>query len=63
MTIVRAIKSVAGAGRDPVASLLKDEGAFKKWLNRLADALKGLAGMAVKALSAIVGIVVGAALF
>ena len=38
----------------------KDEGALKKWLDRLADALKRLAGKAVEALPAIVGSVVGA---
>ena len=40
----------------------KDEGALKKWLDRLANALKRLAGKSVEALSAIVGSVVGAIL-
>ena len=40
----------------------KDEGVLKKWLDRLADALKRLAGKAVEALPAIVGSVVGAIL-
>ena len=35
---------------------------MKIWLNRLADALKRLAGKAIKALPAIVGSVVGAIL-
>ena len=40
----------------------KDEGALKKWLDRLANALKRLAGKSVEALCAIVGSVVGAIL-
>ena len=40
-------------------SLPKDEGIFKKWLDRLADALKRLAGKAIEALPAILGTVVG----
>ena len=40
----------------------KVEGILKKWLDRLADALKRLAGKAVEALPAIVGSVVGAIL-
>ena len=40
----------------------KDEGVFKKWLDRLADALKRLSGKAAEALPAIVGNVVGAIL-
>ena len=40
-----------------------NEGVLKKWLDRLADALKRLAGKAAEALPAIVGsIVVGAIL-
>ena len=42
--------------------LPKDEGTFNNWLNRLANALKRLAGKAVEALSAIVRSVVGAIL-
>ena len=38
----------------------KDEGALKKWLNRLADALKKLAGKTFQALPAIIGSVAGA---
>ena len=40
----------------------KDKEALKKWLDRLADALKRLAGEAVEALPATVGSVVGAIL-
>ena len=39
-----------------------DEGALKRWLNGLADALKRLARKAIEALPAIVGSVVGAIL-
>ena len=37
-----------------------EKGTLKKWLDRLADALKRLAGKAAEALPAIVGSVVGA---
>ena len=40
----------------------KGEGALKKWLDRLANALKRLAGKAIELLPAIVGSVVGATL-
>lgn len=36
-------------------SLPKDKRSLKKWLNKLADALKTLAGKAIEALSAIAG--------
>ena len=42
--------------------LPKDEETLNNWLNRLANALKRLAGKAVEALSAIVRSVVGAIL-
>ena len=42
--------------------LPKDEGTLNNWLNRLANALKRLAGKAVETLSAIVRSVVGAIL-
>ena len=62
-TIVLAITGVFGGGSggagDPPS---KDKGALKKWLDRLADALKRLAGNAVEALPAIVGSAVGAIL-
>ena len=62
-TIVLAIAGVfGGGGRWAGGSPPKDEGILKKWLDRLPDALKRLAGKAVEALSAIVGSVVGAIL-
>ena len=59
-TIVLAITGVFEVGGGGVTSPLKDEGALKTWLNRLADALKRLAEKTVEGLSAIVGSVVGA---
>ena len=61
-TIVFAITGVFGGGGGAGGSPPKDEGVLKKWLNRLADALKRLAGKAVEALSAIVGSVLDAIL-
>ena len=62
-TIVLAITGVFGGGEaETGGSPPKDEGVLKKWLDRLADALKRLAGKAVEALAAIVGSVVGAIL-
>ena len=61
-TIVLAITGVFGGGRGAGDSPSKDRGTLKKWLDRLADALKGLAGKAVEALPAILGSVVGAIL-
>ena len=55
-TVALAIIGVlarGGGGSPP-----KDGGVLNKWLNRLADALKRLAGKAVVALPAIVGSVV-----
>ena len=49
-TIVLAITGVFGGGGAPGGSPPKDERVLKKRLNRLADALKRLAGKAVKAL-------------
>ena len=52
-----------GGGGGPAtsgSSSLKDKGVLKKWLNKLADALKRLSGKAVKILSAIARCVVGA---
>ena len=60
-TIVLAITGVFGGGGGG-GSPPKDEGALKKWLDRLANALKRLAGKAVEALPAIVESVVGAIL-
>ena len=61
-TIVIAIIGVFGRGGVDSVSPPKDEGAFKKWLNRLADALKIPAGLAVDTVPAIVRSVVGAIL-
>ena len=60
--IVLAITGVFGGGRGTGGSLPKEEGVLKKWLDRLANALKRLAGKAIEALPAIVGSVVGAIL-
>ena len=62
-TIVLAIKGVFGRGEGGGSvSQPKDERTLNKWLNRLANTLKSLAGKAVEALSTIVGSVVGAIL-
>ena len=61
-TIVLAITGVFGGGGGAGGSPPKYEGVLKKWLNRLADALRRLAGKAVEALPAIVRSVVGAIL-
>ena len=61
-TVVLAITDVFGGGRGIEGSPSKDKGTLKKLLDRLADALKRLAGMAAKALPAIEGSVVGAIL-
>ena len=62
-TIVLAVTGVFGGGRVGAGgSPSKDEGVLRKWLDRLAKALKRLAGKAVEALPAIVGSVVGAIL-
>ena len=61
-TTVLAITGVFGGGRGTGGSPSKDRGTLKKWLDRLADALKRLAGKTVEALPANVGSVVGAIL-
>ena len=62
-TIVLVITGVlGGVGRGTGGSPPKDKGVLKKWLDRLANALKRLAGKVVEALPAIVEIVVGAIL-
>ena len=62
-TIVLAIEGVFGGGSggagDPPS---KGRGTLKKWLDRLADALKRLAGKAAETLPGIIGSVVGTAL-
>ena len=61
-TNVLAVTGVFGGGGGAGDSPPKDERVLKKWLTRLPDALKRLAGKAVEALPAIVGSVVGAIL-
>ena len=61
-TIVLAITGVFGGSRGTGGSTTRGRGTLKKWLDRLADALKRLAGKAVEALRAIVGSVDGAIL-
>ena len=60
--IVLAITGVFGGNGETGGSPPKEEGILKKWLDRLADALKRLPGKAVEALPAIVGSAVGAIL-
>ena len=64
--IDKALQSIQGELLNNTSKLTcspsKVEGIFKKWLDRLADALKRLAGKVVEALSAIVGSGVGASL-
>ena len=62
LTIVLAITGVFGWSGGIGGSPPKDEGVLKKWLGRLANALKRLARKAVEALPAIVGRVIGAVL-
>ena len=62
--IDKALQSIQGELLNNTSKLTgsppKVEGILKKWLDRLADALKRLAGKAVEALSAIVWSAVGA---
>ena len=63
MTISATVLVITGAfGRRVEDPPPEDEGDLNKWLNSLADALKGLAGKAVEALSATVENVVGSIL-
>ena len=63
MTISTIVLAVfGGGGRGTGGPPSKDEGVLKKWLDRLADALKRLAGKAPEALPAIIGSVLGAIL-
>ena len=62
-TIVLTITGAFGGGEGETGgSPPKDEGVLKKWLDRLADALKKLAGKAVETLPAIVRSAIGAIL-
>ena len=58
LSITGVFRGDKGAGGSPP----KNEGVLKKWLDRLADALKRLAGKGVEALPAIVRSVVAAIL-
>ena len=59
-TTVLAITGVFGGGGGAGGLASKEKRTLKKWLDRLADALKRLAGKAAEALPAIVGSVIGA---
>ena len=61
-TIVLAITVIFGGTGGTGGLPSKDKGAFKKWLDRLVDALKRLAGKVAEALPSIVGSIVGAIL-
>ena len=62
-TIVLAITGIFGGGTGGAGgSPPKDKGTWKKWLDRLANALKRLAGKAAEALPVIVGTIVVAIL-
>ena len=61
-TIVLAITGVFGGSRGIGGFPPKDEGIFKKWLDRLANAVKRLEGKAVEALPAFVGSAISAIL-
>ena len=58
LSVIVKFRGGGGTGGSPP----KDEGALKKWLDQLADALNRLAGMAVEDFPAIVGNAVGAIL-
>ena len=57
-TIILAITGVSGGGGGAGGPSSKDKGTLKKWLDRLADALKRLARKTAEELPAIVGSVV-----
>ena len=59
-TIALAITGVFGGDGRTGVSPPKDEVVLKKWLDRLADALKRLTGKAIEALPVILGSIVGA---
>ena len=58
-TIVLSVIGDFGGGGGTGVSPPKDEGALRKWLEKLANTLKRLAGKVVEASPAIVGSVVG----
>ena len=61
-TIVLAITGVFGGGGGTGGSPPKDEGILKKWLDRLTNVLKRIAGKTIETFPAIVGSGVGAIL-
>ena len=61
-TQVARVKQIIEKVIDQNTSFYTSEGALRKWLDRLADTLKRLAGKAVEALLAISGSGVGAVL-
>ena len=61
-TTVLAITGVFGGTGGTGSPLSKDKRTLEKWLDRLAEALKRLAGKAAEAFPSIVGSVVGAIL-
>ena len=61
-TVVLAITGVFVEGSGGAGDSPSDKETLKKWLKRLADALKRLAGKTVEALPAIIGSVAGAIL-
>ena len=61
-TIVLSVMGDFGGGGGTGGSLPKDQATLEKWLDRLADAVKRLAGKAVEAVPAIMGSVVAAIL-
>ena len=61
-TIVLAITGIFGGSGGAGCPASKDRETLKKWLNRLVNALKRLAGKAAETLPAIVESVVGAIL-
>ena len=61
-TIVLDITGAFGGGEGTGGFPPKDKGALKKWLERLANALKRPAEKAVEALPTIIGSVLGAIL-
>ena len=58
-TIVLAIIGIFGGRKEIGGFPPKDKGALKKWLDRIANVLKILAGKTFESLPAIVGSVVG----
>ena len=61
-TIVLAITGVSGGSRGTGDPPSKDGETLKKWLDRLADALKRLAEKAIEELPAMIGSIAGAIL-